>query len=340
MNEIQNIKPIKMPSINQFKQVQYDINKMLDKGIFKELPKIKFNYTIKIHGTNASIMIDKDNSIYAQKKDNIITPTKDNFGFALYVETNKEFFKEVLSNLKEILNTTELVVYGEWASEGVQRGVGVSELPKTFYAFGIKYKHPNGDYYSWVQNPKDLLKTIINKDINSRSVFEFKNDIIEIDFNNPKESINIINDVVQEVENECPVAKAQGVSGIGEGIVLVGYLDDNRFIFKAKGEKHSNTKVKKLKKVDIELENKKIEFANYATPSWRLEQMYQELISQKGKDEVNIKDTGTFIKMVIADIIKEELIELSERGFTEIKEVQGYISKICSKWFRDEIAKV
>jgi hypothetical protein len=81
--------------------------------------------------------------------------------------------------------------------------------------------------------------------------------------------------MTNEVENECPVAKQFGVSGIGEGIVFSHMTPDGVvYRFKSKGEKHSKgPKIKKLKTVDDEKENKIIDVVNQVTPSWRLEQM-------------------------------------------------------------------
>jgi hypothetical protein len=53
----------------------------------RELPVIKYHGTIKLHGTNCSIVFkyDEENEkygFYTQKKEDIITPQHDNFGLA------------------------------------------------------------------------------------------------------------------------------------------------------------------------------------------------------------------------------------------------------------------
>jgi hypothetical protein len=106
-----------------------------------------------------------------------------------------------------------------------------------------------------------------------------------------------------------------------------------------KGEKHSKSKVKKLKKVDSVKEQAKIEFANYATPAWRLEQAVQTVCGINNEiQEPNIKLTGDVIRAVIKDVMKEESDVLAEKGL-EPKEVNAYISKIVSKWFREYLDK-
>ena len=38
-----------------------------------------------------------------------------------------------------------ITVFGEWAGKGVQPKVAISELPKTFYMFGVNLTYLNGD---------------------------------------------------------------------------------------------------------------------------------------------------------------------------------------------------
>jgi hypothetical protein len=54
--------------------------------------------------------------------------------------------------------------------------------------------------------------------------------------------------------------------------------------------------------------------------------------------EPTIKDTSDFIKTVMNDIVKEELNTIAEFGL-ELKEVVGYVSKICSTYFKEQLTK-
>ena len=84
---------------------------------FEAWPKIyrkgKGTYTVteKIDGTNAQIVITEDEEIYAASRKRYITPDDDNYGFAKWVEANKE----------ELLTMGEGRHYGEWAGEGIQK---------------------------------------------------------------------------------------------------------------------------------------------------------------------------------------------------------------------------
>ena len=74
--------------------------------------------TEKIDGTNAAIGITSEGDVYAQSRTRIITPESDNFGFAGWVEKNRD---ELLVVLGPGLH------FGEWWGLGIQRGYGLTE---------------------------------------------------------------------------------------------------------------------------------------------------------------------------------------------------------------------
>lgn len=69
--------------------------------------------TEKIDGTNAAIGILDDGTVYAQSRKNIITPEKDNFGFARWVSENENAMRHLLG---------PGLHFGEWWGRGIQRG--------------------------------------------------------------------------------------------------------------------------------------------------------------------------------------------------------------------------
>lgn len=71
--------------------------------------------TEKIDGTNACIIIE-NGEIATQSRKMIITPEKDNFGFARWVHTNKDALVETLGEGRH---------FGEWWGNGIQRGYGL-----------------------------------------------------------------------------------------------------------------------------------------------------------------------------------------------------------------------
>lgn len=92
--------------------------------------------TEKIDGTNAQIFIDEDGNIQAGSRNRYITPDNDNFGFARWVEDNKD----------ELLKLGPGRHFGEWWGSGIQRRYGLDE--KRFSLFNV---------LRWANNP-DLPK--------------------------------------------------------------------------------------------------------------------------------------------------------------------------------------
>ncbi len=99
------------------------MSELIPDVVFTPFPKIPRLFrgiviTEKIDGTNASVHISEDGlTIKAASRQQFITPQKDNFGFAMWVEKNKE----------ELLKLGPGSHYGEWWGVGIQRGYDLSE---------------------------------------------------------------------------------------------------------------------------------------------------------------------------------------------------------------------
>ena len=159
---------------------------------------------------------------------------------------------------------------------------------------------------------------------------------IEIDFNYPELAQNKLSELTIAVEDECPVAKAFGFSGIGEGIVWSCEYKGVVHRFKCKGEKHAGkSKVKTLSKVDDVKINKAREIADKVTPTWRLAQMIEKSCDLGNGGELDRAKLGVYLKMVMDDVIKEDLDILVEAGL-EPKDVSKYISEIARRYFFDQ----
>jgi hypothetical protein len=81
--------------------------------------------TEKIDGTNAQVCIGEDGSIRAGSRTRWITPQDDNFGFAAWVEANRD----------ELLTLGAGRHFGEWWGAGIQRKYGLAE--KRFSLFNV-----------------------------------------------------------------------------------------------------------------------------------------------------------------------------------------------------------
>jgi len=332
---------IPMPEIQQFRHIIKNISNIarwsgqdenlcpvFDRNI--KLPTLKAKGTVKLHGTNASVAYNENKGLWAQSKNNVITPEKDNAGFAFFVKSNQEHIKNMIFSIKDQFNIdtvkNTITMFGEWAGKGIQKGVAISEIPKSWFIFGVKISSNDEGAAYWI-NDYSILEHDRIFDISFFKTFE-----IEIDFENPLMSQNKMVEMVEEVEKECPVAASFGHKGIGEGIVFVINHNGKRHIFKMKGSKHAGkSKVKKAKKVD----DKKLQLINdiveKVTPEWRLNQMYTETFDIINGGQGDIKKMGDYIRAVINDIAKEDSDIINDAGLIP-KDINKRVSDVARRW--------
>lgn len=342
-------KHISFPSIEQFRNIVANVNREynfvgLDEqgeaiyDLTKPKPILTFTGTVKLHGTNMGVCYNDQDGMWVQSRENIITPDSDNAGAAFFVKTHETAFKYLFGEVKEVykidtsINT--ISIYAEWVGKGIQKGIAIGNLPKSMFIFGLKISpHPkdaddkvtaywlNHDFLS---SPEDQIYNIE----------DYKMYAVDIDFNNPQAVQNKIIEMTIEVENECPVAKAFGFEGIGEGIVFAHMTDNGKvYRFKSKGEKHAqSSKVKILKPVDDVKLNKVITVTNLVTPDWRLEQALDKTFDLMNGGSLDVKKLGDYIKNVIADIVKEELDVIAENEL-ELKDLTSKISERSRNFF-------
>jgi hypothetical protein len=356
------MKHLKWPSIEQYRSVIKNVaSKVQFKGMSEEglpiidrtikLPKLLFQGTEKLHGTNSGIVLDiSSGEIWFQSRENIITPEKDNAGFAMFAYSKlnifKELFKRFVEDHKHIADNSRYVaIYGEWAGKGVQKNVAIAEVPKFFSIFAVVFYDEDGHRTYLKGGDILIMMNSMNLGFSNNpeerifNVWEFPTYVISIDFENPHIAQDAINKLVNQIESSSPVGKMMGVEGIGEGIVYrcinLGY-EGSEFFFKVKGSKHSNTKVKTLASVDVEKINGINELVERLVSNERLEQMEQQVFNTLNGGEIDQKGIGNFIKAVMHDLLKEELDTISESGYTT-KDISGPVSKICRNYILEKL---
>ena len=343
-------KLIKMPSIEQFRTIVSNILRHFnfvgldDNGdaIYDPtLPKpvITFKGTVKLHGTNASVCYNSTDGLWAQSKGNIITSQSDNAGFAFFVESHAEEFKALILKVVNLLDLNigdnTVSIYGEWAGANIQKTVGICNLPKSFFIFGVKITPHTETEEELKANPAYWVDSSYLRDVENKiyNIEDYPTYSIDIDFNNPQLSQNELIEATIAVEDECPVAKAFGFPNtIGEGIVFNADYKGVRYTFKSKGEKHSSSKVKTLASVDVEKINNILEFVDYAVTENRFNQALENIFPNE--EPIDTKKLGDVIRWVVNDIIKEEMDTMVENGL-EPKEVNSKISaKVRDMFFK------
>lgn len=86
---------------------------------FPKIPRLNRDCVIteKLDGTNAQVYITDDGDVFAGSRNRMLTIHDDNFGFANWVERNKQ----------ELLKLGPGRHFGEWWGRGIQRGYGLKE---------------------------------------------------------------------------------------------------------------------------------------------------------------------------------------------------------------------
>ena len=302
----------------------------------KELPTIQYQGTVKVHGTNGSLVKYADGRIYRQSKERILDITHDNIGFfeAMYTVPVEVLFEQVEAIFvaktgKEVKYPIEIA--GEWAGKGIQKGVSVSEVPKFFMIFGVNVGMDNAEEedYGWQSLADYCTVELPEKRIFNAMRFGFWT--TNINFNRPADVQNTLVELTTAIEADCPVGKALGATEctIGEGIVWVP-VDQNLakhtgLWFKCKGEKHSVSKVKTLAAVDPEKMASIDAFVEYAVTENRMNQGIQEV-------GLDIKKTGEYLGWLNRDIFKEEADVLAASELT-MKDVGSAVSNKARKYY-------
>ena len=260
------------------------------------LGSVRFTGTVKLHGTNAAIDFRGDKPTF-HKKSAEITVDDDNFGFA-------KAMSAIVDEL-DFPNREVVKVYGEWCGEGVQKGVGISQLPKKFVIFDAVREDGKSVFTAFsaniALNPNKLTK------YNNLGVYfinQFPTFTYDIDFSSLRSTEAFARDcyeLVLAVENECPVAKHFGISGIGEGIVWKN--EEYNLVFKTKGEKHSVSKTKgliPLTEGQLNERTKYVDFAEIVVTKNRVNQA----IAETGAEDRS--DLGNVMRWIYNDVITEE----------------------------------
>ena len=290
-----------------------------DKNV--ELPTVVFKGTVKIHGSNGSVAYSLDtDELTPQGRNRILTIDHDNFGFACYVKKHEEFYKEFLADVCRKNDIDSVVIFGEWAGQGIQNKVAVSELSKRFIIF---------DMYNEVKGYMDV-KDLDGGDI-FHNIYDYTQYSIEVDLRYPALSFDEMMKLTLEVEECCPYGKAHGVDSIGEGIVWK-YKEHT---LKTKGAKHSGSSGgSKIPSIDpIKAQSVK-DFIDQVVTEDRLNQCWDVVSSDNG--ELTMKNISDLMRWIFTDIMDEEGDALAHNDLCK-KDVSGAIANTARPWFINKI---
>lgn len=326
---------IKYPDTNSLrhvcKQATYDFKDV------DQYPLLPFRGSVKTHGTHSTI-VSKGGETWLQSRNRIVTCSSDNSGFANFMS---KIDVAALISLVDAPADSEVMIAGEFCGQGIMHGIAVAQLPKFLMIFGVKI---NGIWqdptlFSHVRLPD-------NRIFNARDFQTFDTDI---DLNKPDQETERIMKQVFEVERECPVGKALGVSGTGEGIVFVpgGWeagsshaQHTSRYFLKFKGDEHKNVNVNQLKQFDKEqaaknFKEKTHDFVEAVVTEHRMQQGLEYL--KEMQLPLEMKNIGTFLKWLSDDIVKEEG-DLMEQYDLDAKLVKKAVTLKGQPWYKSAAA--
>jgi len=322
------MKHIKYPKIRQFKDaikrvksmaefigLDEDKNPIYDADLKK--PVIKFTGAVKLHGTNAGIQYDcRSGELVAQSRSQLVRDG--HFGFAQWVASNRAELTTIFQNIEAPEGTNSIIMFGEWAGRGIQKGVGVTNIDPAFFLFDIAYKSDDEEELLWCDKP--LIESHFFHTISIFPTYE-----VMVDFNDPAKARDEMEKMVEAVEKECPVAKMLGHTGIGEGIVFTGQYKNERIQFKVKGDAHKVVGSKEKIAITEEDLNDIKELVAYTVTENRVKQGVQEACN----GELDKRHTGALLRWVVKDIQSEEQDAIDKLG------VDGY-----TKYLSDAARKI
>lgn len=327
----------KWASIEGFHNVRKNVTKYeLYEG------SITYRGKIKLHGTNAGIVIKPSGDVFAQSRSAIIGTGNDNAGFAAWVENTKDVWSTPDGDV-------QFTVFGEWCGRGIQSGVAITQVEeKQFAIFSIQI----GDYdengnATMIIEPHEIMHFLIGRDIVPPSnvhILPWYGEEITLDYGDTptlEAAAEIMNAAVNIVEECDPwVKEVFNTEGIGEGIVYypISFQKDGRidrwhmstFMFKAKGDAHKVTKQKNSVQIDPEVVASTEEFVALVVTESRLEQGAMEV--NRGVLGFDAKLVGPFLKWFNGDVNKECTDELEASGL-EWNQVAKGVSTAARNWY-------
>ncbi len=348
----------KFPSIDQFRHVVDAVTHraeyigqseadtpMYDRTLCK--PVLRFHGTVKLHGTNCGVAFDlQAGTIETQSRERILSVDADNMGFAAWAESQEG--SQDLMLLRQALlagvagaqeGVVALRVFGEWCGPGVNGKTAIGKLPTRWVVFAVLATLMDGrEVWLAVEQAGADWKGVQAE--GATSLIHFISDYprysIEIDFNDPGSVLDALEELTLAVEAQCPVAKALGGDGIGEGIVwtcqhpFFGYL-----VFKTKGAKHKGTKSARLVEIAPEVLASLDAFTEAVLTDSRLEQGFDLIVADFGK--VTADHIGQFLQWVGQDVMKEEADTLKASGLDR-KQAMGRVNARAKGWLLPRLA--
>lgn len=330
MNKLGKIYDFKT-TINDMHSYFNYVNKSNQKDLI--YPTLYCIGTVKVCGTQMCV-VESNHQRHYQSKNKIITVNDDNYDCAKFCEEHKYNFDSIFNKIYKNYGYDEDLAYCifmEYFGKNISgHNTAISNIDRKAMIFDVRvFDNQQNLIYSTIDNIlmsgdydcEPILSKLYGNDI--FNTYMFKTYELMLDLKNPEETADKINNILQSIENECPVGKFFNKIGICEGIVWSTRLYDKLFTFKTKtrtyleGDKSRKNK-KPKEKLIVQYEPEVIEkvetFVNEAITFDRLEQAKNHI----NKSEFNdVRDLGKVIKFMINDILEEERLTIAHNNFSK-----------------------
>jgi hypothetical protein len=309
--------------------------------------------TVKLHGTNASIVFKNGEKAHPQIQARtwVVSRERDNSGThrLLSAAPLSILVDEILRIRNKGSNFSEIFIVGEMAGKGIQKDVAINHIQPFFAIFNLRIDGKWVDIreYKTVALPKHRVFNLA----------QYKTFVVQIDFE--KDTIAVEAEMERytaEVDNKCPFsavfvdAGGKKLSGPGEGIVWTmvrpddanntdkGHsFDDTRLRnFKTKGERFSTVRAPRKPKTNAS--GPAAQFAVYALAERRFEQGIEFLEQEQARTGRKVKGVfdrnlvGAFVKWVTEDAIREERNKMERMGVSE-KDARRELESTARQWY-------
>lgn len=337
----------KLPKIRGYHNIVKEIKAFCYEGVY---PTQTFRPKIKQHGSNSAIRITPDGQVTPQKRNSDCDVTG-HFNFPMWVKGNEEYFASLS------MEDSTVIIDGEWAGQGIQKKVAVSELDKSMFVFSIRIYTPviaiDGEqkYTSYMVVEPNKIKSMLGNSIpDNMHILPWHDKSITIDFNKQsqvKSFADEANEIVAQIDKCDPYIKEVfDIDGVGEGLVYypvedgevsIHPRDFERYAFKVKGASHSKGgDGSKKARAATPIPQGAYEFADMMMTTDRMEQGVSEVC---GSDSPEMKNTGQFIGWICRDVALEGADELLAANL-EWKQVQGLVATRAREFFISKVQEL
>lgn len=334
---------IEYPSIKGYQEANREIYKALVKVGSSE--PVVFVGTVKLHGSNFSVVYDTSSlRPYFQSRNKVLSDADKFFNYqsiafpktitdtgCLGTVFNTFFALSAGKNtLASLGNPDQVAVFGELIGGTIQPGVALEKLPLQFVVFdvcGLKAGKRTYLTYEQLKQFGEHIKAMAHacgaQEILS-CITHYPHFTVSIDAFSEASKLQAqtqLSIITAQVEAQCPMALAKGVSGTGEGVVWRSIGAATRgpegfgIRFKVKGDEHTNSKVRTLNPAN----------AAKALAAQNLEEVCQAVCTdarmKQGLHYLRENDTpekdrkSTFMRWVVEDTLKEESDFIKEKGY-------------------------